>query len=124
MINSEKTTFTPVRLEGTRAEDIAELRRKVHAAVDTMFDSVEYDAHGEAVNRVSVKQSKDFFSVPVMADTDIHLTAESKLEISFSSTLRQMEEELARLRVKKDVEEGVRLSKGYTASRLAEEPKP
>jgi hypothetical protein len=118
-ILSDKRDLTPVQLEGLRAEDLAELRKKIHEAVDSMFDSIEYDARGEAVNRISVVQTGDVFSIPVMADVDVHLPAARRLELSVSSTLRSVQEELARLKIKNAVDDAVVLSSGYTVEKPA-----
>lgn len=115
-VHRETTTYTPVQLAGTRAEDIAELRKKLHAVVDSMIDQIEYDVHGEAVNRVNVTVSKDFISVPVMADTDVHVSGDRKLEFSVSTTYRRVTEEIERLRAVNVAAEAERISKGYTMS--------
>lgn len=104
MNSTETKNLTPVRLEGTREEDVLALKKLLHEQIDRMFEHVEYDAHGDAVNVIRCSTSTEVFCPPVVADVIAPLPVGEKLEISVSSTYNQVKKKIEALETKKLVD--------------------
>lgn len=122
-IETEKTDMNPLRLEGTKKEDIEGLRKLLHTTVDSMLDAVEFDTHGDAVNQIAVLKTRGFVRYPAMADIYAMLPGERKLELTIGPTYRELKEEIDRLDTADMVKSAQANTFGATVMR-AKQPDP
>jgi hypothetical protein len=122
MTTSETENLNPLRIDGMKKENVEELRRSLHESIDSMFDSIEYDKDGDAVNRITAMHSKDFVRYPAMAEIDAFLPGTRKLEISVSATFRELQEEIERLKTGDVVKSALTNTAGYAVMRQAPPP--
>lgn len=115
VIETENQNLNPVSLDGQGAKYIKDLHLNLRSALDSLFTGIEYDAHGEVVNRIEARIVTEAVSLPVMSDVDVHIPGTRTLVISVSSTLRQAQEYLTRLEVK-DAVDSASNSSGFTRS--------
>lgn len=116
MNDVQKTNLNPVRLEGTKEDDVRALRKRFHEIVDAMFDHIEYDDHGDAVNVIRAESSTEYHCPPVVADVVAPLPVGEKLELYVSSTYNQIKKRIEALETKKLVD-AQRDSAGFTVEK-------